>query len=190
MSANRALACVLVVLAGGLLSAGPVAAQEGPHMVTATLGIANPEALDSTLLIAVRGDLMELGPNLQVDGGLHFWKKGYSVASTYDPYGYSYGAGAVEWSYRDVALLSGVKYTLRVSDPALVPYGRAGVGLHFQSASVAGVSVGKTDVGIYLGGGADYRVGRSLLVGGELSYHLTDIDQLLVGAQVSYLLGS
>jgi hypothetical protein len=171
----------LVALAVAVSSRAANAQAFGLTSVTGSLGLASPEVIGSTFHVAARADVGQINEKWGIDAGLHFWKKSYQE---YDDF-----SGTTAESFRDLALTSGVKYKLAMDDPGLVPYARAGLGLHFEGASTGYASGGRTDVGLYLGGGVEYRVASNVSVGADLSYHMLDIDQLLLGAQVSYALG-
>jgi opacity protein-like surface antigen len=113
--------------------------------------------------------------------------------TAYDFQGNPVATTSVETNARDLALFSGVKFSFPVNSPKVFPYARGGLGLNFVDVSVEsqGISVsgGDTDLGIYLGGGVDFLVSRSMMVGGELLYHATDADHTLLGVTMSFPLG-
>ena len=193
MNALRLLSALLVVL---LLA--PVASAEyhsGPHVATVGVG---PAFLDQTLgtglYVSARFDLGTFNDKLGWDAGLHWWKKSETTSITaYDFSGQPIATSSVETSARDLALFSGVKFSFPVNSPKMFPYARGGLGLNFVDVSVEsqGISVsgGDTDLGIYLGGGFDYLISSSMMIGGELIYHATDADHTLLGVTMSFPLG-
>lgn len=209
MKLNCVSSLLAVAVTGALFVSPPNASAQpvfGLRSLTGSIGLANPEVLGSTFHLAVRTDYMTLAPNVTLDAGLHYWQKSYSFDGLYgDYYGTDddsfYGArpqfatfpgtssSESKWTYRDVALSSGVKYDFPMASSSVVPYVRGGLGLHFESASYGGASIGATKAGVYVGGGANFRMGKALSLGGDLSYHIAGTDHLLLGVQLSYALG-
>ena len=159
---------------------------------------AGPAMLDNnvgtTLFLASRVDLGTFTPRLVWDAGLHWWQKSESTSFTF------FGTTSeTEVRYRDIALTSGVKYLFPVKSTEWLPFARGGLGLNFVNVKVretvdntttAEASGGDTDLGIYLGGGINYRHSQSLLFGVEGTFNITDADHFLLGFGVQFPIGS
>ena len=92
-----------------------------------------------------------------------------------------------------------MKYRFPVDSKQWIPFARGGLGLHFVNAKVqttsgatttVEASGGNTDLGIYLGGGINYRQSPSVLLGLEGIYNATDADHFLLGFAVTFPIGS
>jgi opacity protein-like surface antigen len=175
----------LVFLAALLLpSAGQAEFEFSPQDWKVGLGLANPEEdFGWGLYLAGRVTLGYFTEELSLDAGAHFWKKSEDVAG-------------FDLSVRDFALLSGVTYHLTVESEELRPYLRGGLGLHFFEVEetidipfvgTETVSGSETDLGLYLGGGLDYQFSDAMLFGGELLYHVADVDAFVIAMNVTFL---
>jgi opacity protein-like surface antigen len=171
------LRCICLVFLGALLlpSAGQAEFEFSPQDWKAGLGLANPEGdLGWGLYLAGRVTLGYFNENLSLDAGAHYWKKSKEILGT-------------DISWRDLALLGGLTYHLTVENDALLPYLRGGLGMHFYSADGPGGDSSNTEFGVYLGGGLDYQYSDTMLLGGELLYHMADGDVFVIGANVTFL---
>lgn len=194
MKASRCPSALLAVLL--LAPAARAEFPSGPHVGTLGIGPAFLDGgLGTGLYLAGRMNLGTVADHLVWDAGLHWWKKSEStnIAAGYDVFGQPLDPVIVETKARDLALYSGVKYEFPVNGPKVFPYARGGLGLNFVDVSVEsqGISIsgGDTDLGIYLGGGVEYLVSPSLMIGGELVYHATDADHTLLGVTLSFPFG-
>ncbi len=167
--------CLVFVVALFVPSAGHAEFEFSPQDWKVGLGLANPEDdFGWGLYLAGRVTLGYFTDELSLDGGAHFWKKSEDILG-------------VDWSIHDFALLSGVTYHLTVESEALLPYLRGGLGLHFFGTDTPFGDNSETDLGLYLGGGVDYQATDTLLLGGELLYHIADADAFVIGLNVTFV---
>ena len=92
-----------------------------------------------------------------------------------------------DWSWFDVNLNG--NYVFSISNPDIIPYALAGINIAFLSYSydIPGDygDGGDTEIGLNLGGGADFKVGN-LFVFGELRFATTSDDQLVIAGGVKF----
>lgn len=169
--------CLCLVFLAALLlpSAGQAEFEFNPQDWKVSLGLANPEEdFGWGLYLAGRVTLGHFAEELSLDAGAHFWKKSEDVAGS-------------DLSVRDFALLSGVTYHLTVESDEYLPYLRAGLGLHFFGMDTPLGDDSEVDLGAYFGGGFDYQLSDKALFGGELLYHVADVDAFVIGLNLTFL---
>ena len=153
-------------------------------------GIVNPEDVDMTLGMGLIFDLGTLAPNVAFESYAGFW----SQTETF------YGS---EFRMRDFSVGAKAKYLFKVSNPAVVPFAGAGLGLHFLNAHVEtpsfdfggtiipGTSVGdtSTELGLDLGGGLRVDTGKKFAFIGESWFTVSDVNHFSIMAGAVYMFG-
>jgi hypothetical protein len=164
-----------------------------PSSITVGAGPAKLDGAGTTFFLSGRVDLATFTSDLVWDAGFHWWKKTDTATfAGFDGFGLPI-TSEIDTSYRDFAILSGVKYLFHVENEKILPYARGGLSLNFVDVSVetsgmttGAVSGGQTDLGLYLGGGASYRYSPSVLFGLEAAFNMTEADHFLFGFTVSF----
>ncbi len=143
------------------------------------LGLVDPEGtIESTIGFEGFADLGTFN-KFTLEGSILYWKK------TVDPV-----------SLRDLAFGVTGRYFFDMGESAIQPFASAGLALHMVKSeldyNIAGFGTtesSSTELGIKIGGGANYPLNDKMSFTGEVSYHLGDIEQFNILAGISYLLG-
>jgi opacity protein-like surface antigen len=165
----------------------------GLKRVGGTIGIVDPENLDTVLGFGLLGDWGTITPDIRLESHLDYWSKSETL----------YGGG--EASMRDVALGARGRYFFHVSGSAVRPFAGAGLGLHFLHAEVSfpaqdlggtiipAMTVGdsSTKLGLDLGGGIETALSPRTDLLADLWYGMvSDVNQLSMRIGLTYKLGS
>ena len=115
-------------------------------------GVVDPEDVDATLGLGLIMDMGTFHPNFAFETNVGWWSTGE------DAYGISYDVTDVSFGGR-------TKYLFNTTNPSLVPYVGAGLGLHVLSASAETAPVYMGDIVLFPGYSAEeteVRVGLDL----------------------------
>jgi opacity protein-like surface antigen len=165
----------------------------GLKRVGGTIGIVDPENMDTVLGFGLLADWGTITPDIRLESRLDYWSKSESL----------YGGG--EASMRDIALGARGKYFFPVSHSSVRPFAGAGLGLHFLHAEVSfpaqdlgggtiipAMTVGdsSTKLGLDLGGGIETSLSPRTDLLADLWYGIvSDVSQLSMRIGLSYKLG-
>ena len=92
------------------------------------------------------------------------------------------GEGADFWTIN-----GDVRYNL-VNDESLLVYPLAGLNISRVGFSGFGISGGTSEIGLNLGGGAEFGFSEKLSAFGEIKYIISDFDQLVIAAGILFTL--
>jgi hypothetical protein len=122
----------------------------GLKQMGVAVGVVSPEDVDTTFGFGIFADLGSVGPRVRIEPRIDYWSQSEDILGS-------------ELSVRDITVGTRVKYFFPVSSTKVLPFGGAGLGLHFLNAEVqvydpfAGgtmtVEDSATKVGLDLGGG-------------------------------------
>ncbi|MFH1844088.1 MAG: hypothetical protein ABIF77_12855 [bacterium] len=153
-SINQILFAVLTITVFILGSNSIVQAQVGLFGFEPRLGFVNPEdEIGSTFILAVTGDLGKLADQIKFEGTIDYWNKSYDIVGSTD-----------ELSFKNLGFIGCARYDFPTEGSA-VPFGFAGLGIHFMSASIGDLSNSEMEMGLQLGGGIDVPMGTNTFVG-------------------------
>lgn len=178
---KRGMAILVLVLSAGV-AASPAWSQTdlGFRGAGFELDVVGPEELDTTIGFGAFADFGSVARNVRIEGYMGYWSK-------------SEKAFDAETSASDVTLGGRGKYMFRVSNPRLLPFAGAGIGLHFVEVDVVvpdqdlgGIVIpgfvledSSTKLGLDFGGGLLYNLNGRTSLSSELWYSaVSDVNQL------------
>jgi opacity protein-like surface antigen len=188
---GRKAILVLVIMAIFAGSNAMAASDIGLKGVNLRVGYVSPEGdIESTIGFGGGVDLGTITPNIGLGVVLFYWSKSYDV-------------GIYSWTFSDFAIKVNGKYYFPMEK--VKPYVGAGIGLHMCSSkwenpaytpypgyTVPGGSETSSDTkfGFHVLGGVEYPINEKVGLLAELEYSLvSDVNQLIIGAGVTYKLG-
>jgi len=151
-----------------LVSPSSQAAQE-VREVGLKLGMVNVEgSIGTVVLLGGTIDLGRITPNLQLEGGLEFWHKGYDCSPE------------LGYSYTDFGIDATVKHYFPLPESSLKPYCGGGLGIHILRRNFHWCAsqlppshlhnYTSNELVLHITGGAEYPLGSNLTGFGELKY--------------------
>src|SRR5262249_48131486 len=179
---------LLLVLAVGLLAANQAMAQSklGLRSVGASIGFVSPENVDGTFGFGVFADVGRITPVIGLEPVIEYWSKSDNA----------FGAKA---SLRDVSVGARGKYYIDTSNPKLLTFVGAGLGLHFLhsegSVTAPGfptitVDASDTKLGLDFGGGIATPISPKDEFHAEAWFgFVSDVNQFAVRAGISHAIG-
>ncbi len=137
----------------------------------ARVGIVNPDNLDSTFGIQLFCPIATRD-NMELEGSLLYWKAEQEIGNIF-----------LTSTATTTDLAVGVTAKYFLGDSEILPYALGGVALHFLSVEALGAEAKRNEIGLQLGGGAQYEIDDSLVATAEIVLHTGDAGQfnIMVG---------
>ena len=160
--------------------AAPSQAQMSFGLGSVSVGAAfvSPDNVDATFGIVGGAEIGTLMENVTARVDLMWWGKSQDVLGT-------------DWSWRDIAILPGARYDFPMGDGgAVTPFVNGGLGVHLFKTEFElfgqTADASSTEIGFFVGGGADYEMSDTMTLNAFADYHLMDLNFFAIGAGVTF----